>query len=101
KRADGKYDVTIDVETKKFKADEMGNEKEVSVDDYIDIGAFAAPPSGKKYGKTLYRERKKITQAQNRFAFTTAELPQKAGIDPFSLLVDRVPADNVKKIEVQ
>jgi aminopeptidase N len=101
KRPDGKYAVTIDVETKKFKADETGNETEVPLDDYIDIGAFSAPPAGKKYGRTLYRERMKVTKMQNQYTFTTSELPQKAGIDPFSLLVDRVPADNLKKVDVQ
>ena len=57
KRADGKYDVTIHVDAKKFKADEKGEEREVPVNDWIDIGAFAKPPKGKKYGKTLYRDR--------------------------------------------
>lgn len=101
KHPDGKFDVTIDVETKKFRADETGNEKEVPVDDYIDIGAFGAPPAGKKYGRTLYRQRMKVSKAQNQYRFTTSELPQKAGIDPFSLLVDRVPADNLKKVELR
>jgi aminopeptidase N len=40
KRPDGKYDVTIDVETHKYKADAKGNETEVAMDDWIDIGAF-------------------------------------------------------------
>jgi hypothetical protein len=26
--------------------------------------------------------------------------PEKAGIDPFSLLVDRIPDDNLKKVTV-
>src|SRR5262249_15899148 len=33
KRNDGKYDVTINVEARKFKADAKGNETEVPVDD--------------------------------------------------------------------
>src|SRR5262249_45836825 len=57
RRADGKYDVTIDVEAHKFKADSKGNETEVPLNDWIDVGAFAKPEKGKKYGKTLYRER--------------------------------------------
>src|SRR5262249_37172482 len=57
KRTDGKYDVTVEVEAQKFKADPKGNESEVPVDDWIDIGAFAKPAKDKKYGDTLYRER--------------------------------------------
>jgi ABC-2 type transport system permease protein len=101
KRMDGKYDVTIDVEARKFKADAKGNETEVPVDDWIDIGAFAEPASGKKYGDTLYRQRMHITQRDSTFTFTTARLPEKAGIDPFALLIDRIPDDNMKNVALE
>jgi ABC-2 type transport system permease protein len=101
KRADGKYDVTINVEARKFKADATGKETEVPVDDWIDIGAFAKPASGKKYGDTLYRQRMHITQRNSTLTFTTAQLPEKAGIDPFALLIDRIPDDNVKNVTLE
>ena len=97
-RADGKYDVSIKVEAHKYKADPKGNETEVPVNDYIDIGAFAKPAKGKKYGDTLYRERMHVTQKDSTFTFVTASLPEKAGIDPFALLIDRVPDDNTKTV---
>jgi ABC-2 type transport system permease protein len=100
KRSDGKYDVAIKVETRKYKADAKGNETEVPVNDYIDIGAFAKPASGKKYGDTLYRERVHITQKESNFKFVTASLPEKAGVDPFALLIDRLPEDNTKTVTV-
>jgi len=98
KRADGKYDVTVKVEAHKYKADAKGNETEVPVNDYIDIGAFARPAKNKKYGDTLYRERVHITQKDSQFTFVTGSLPEKAGIDPFALLIDRVPDDNTKNV---
>jgi ABC-2 type transport system permease protein len=101
KRADGKYDVTIHVEARKFKADAIGKETEVPVDDWIDIGAFAKPASGRKYGDTLYRQRTHMTQRDSRFTFTTAQLPEKAGIDPFALLIDRIPDDNLKNVTLE
>ena len=97
-RPDKKYDVTIQVETHKFKADAKGNETEVPVDDWIDIGAFAKPEKGKKYGKTLYRERVHMTGTRSERTFTVDELPEKAGVDPFLLLIDRIPDDNTKKV---
>jgi ABC-type transport system involved in multi-copper enzyme maturation permease subunit len=100
KRSDGKYDVTVQVEAQKFKADPKGNETEVPIDDWIDIGAFAKSEKGKKYGKTLYRKREHITQQKSSFTFVTDELPEQAGIDPFLLLIDRIPDDNTKKVEV-
>jgi hypothetical protein len=98
KRADGKYDVTIKVEAHKYKADAKGNETEVPVNDYMDIGAFAKPGKNKKYGDTLYRERVHITQKESSFTFVADSLPDKAGIDPFALLIDRIPDDNTKSV---
>jgi len=40
---DGKYQVTVETEARKFKADEKGNETEVPVDDWIEVGALALP----------------------------------------------------------
>jgi len=97
-RPDGKYDVTLNIETHKFKADAKGNETEVPVDDWIDIGAFAKPEKDRKYGRTLYRDRVHITQTRSSYTFTTGELPDQAGVDPFLLLVDRIPDDNTKKV---
>jgi ABC-2 type transport system permease protein len=98
RRADGKYDVTIKVEAHKYKADAKGNETEVPVNDYIDIGAFARPGKNKQYGDTLYRERIHITQKESNLTFVTNSVPDKAGIDPFALLIDRVPNDNTKSV---
>jgi ABC-2 type transport system permease protein len=98
KRPDGKYDVTINVETHKYKADAKGNETEVPMDDWIDIGAFAKPEKGRKYGKTLYRDRVHIANGKSTYTFATAELPDEAGVDPFLLLIDRIPDDNTKKV---
>jgi ABC-2 type transport system permease protein len=100
KRADGKYDVTIAVSAKKFKADEKGEEHEVAVNDWIEIGAFAKPPKGKKYGKTLYRDRVLMKSGAATYTFTVDEAPDKAGIDPFLLLIDRVPDDNTKTVQI-
>ena len=100
KRADGKYEVTIDVASQKFKADDKGAETEAKLDDWIEIGAFAKPEKGKKYGKTLHRERIHMTEPRHTYHFVVDELPEKAGIDPFLLLVDRVPDDNTKKVTV-
>jgi len=100
-RSDGKFDVTIEVETKKLRADATGVEDEVPVNDFIEIGAFAKPEKGKKYGKTLYRERVHMASGRSTYTFAVAEAPDKAGIDPFALLIDRIPDDNMKAVAVR
>jgi hypothetical protein len=98
RRPDGQYDVTINIETHKLKADGHGSEAEVAVNDWIDIGAFAKPEKGRMYGHTLYRERVHIAQTRSTYTFITSELPDKAGVDPFLLLVDRNPDNNTKNV---
>jgi len=100
KLPDGKYEVTIDVETKKFKADEKGAETEVPADDFIEIGAFAKPGKDERYGKALYRERVRMRSGKGQYKFTVDQEPEKAGIDPFQLLIDRLPKDNLKKVSI-
>ncbi|MEP7266739.1 MAG: M1 family aminopeptidase, partial [Saprospiraceae bacterium] len=96
---DGKYEVTIDISVRKMKADENGKNTEVALNDFIEIGAFAKPDKNKKYGKLLYREKVKVNQANNKFTFMVSEKPEKAGVDPFSLLVDLGPEDNMKEFK--
>jgi ABC-2 type transport system permease protein len=98
KRRDGKFDIKLDIETHKYEADDKGNETEVPLDDWIEIGAFAKPEKGKKYGKTLYRQRLHLTSTKSTQTFTVDELPDQAGVDPFLLLIDRVSDDNTKKL---
>lgn len=96
-RGDGKYDVTLKLACQKFKADETGLESEVPLDDAIEIGAFAKPEKGKKLGATLHRERVRITEASPTFTFVVDQIPDMAGVDPFCLLIDRLPEDNTKR----
>ena len=95
----GKYKITIDVSSKKYKSDELGKEEEVPVNDYIEIGAFAKPEGEDDYGKTLHREMVKINNTENTYSFIVDEKPQQAGIDPFLLLIDKEPKDNLKVVK--
>jgi hypothetical protein len=47
----------------------------------------------------LYRQKVKITQKKNQFNFIVNELPEEAGIDHTFQLIDRMPNDNVKRVE--
>jgi hypothetical protein len=41
----------------------------------------------------------KINKKENTFVFRTKEKPYQVGIDPYNYLIDRIPDDNVKKLE--
>jgi ABC-2 type transport system permease protein len=98
KLSDGKYEVKIKTESQKFKADELGKETEVPINDYIEIGALAKAETDKQ-PKILYRQRVKINQKKNEFTFIVNELPEEAGIDHMFQLIDRMPNDNVKRVD--
>ncbi|MBV9495652.1 MAG: ABC transporter permease [Acidobacteria bacterium] len=96
KLPDGRYKVTFTVESKKLVADGLGAEKEVPVDEWIDIGALA----GKNDVDVLALEKRHLTQPKATFELIVKSKPTKAGIDPLNKLIDRNPEDNVKTVDV-
>ena len=89
KLPDGRYELTLEVSAKKMQAGEQGDEKEVPVDDYIDIGALDAD------GNAMAIQREKMKSGSAQFKLVVDKLPAKAGIDPLNMLIDRHPDDNV------
>ncbi len=98
---DGKFEVTLTFQTKKLASNSDGNETEIEMSDYVEVGAFAKPVSGSEYGETLYRERLQLGAGEQTHTFIVDQLPYEAGIDPFALLVDRVLSDNVRRVKAQ
>ena len=98
RKIDGdKFEVTLKLKCEKFKAIEDGEQVKIDVDDWIEIGAFAKPEAGREFGKTLHRQRVKISEEDTEFKFVVSEMPDLVGVDPFLLLIDRSPDDNMKK----
>jgi len=94
KLEEGVYEVNLTVESKKIKADSLGNETEVPINDWIDIGMFADDDES----DLLFQRRVKIDQEKMDFTFVVDTIPAKAGIDPRHLLIDRVFKDNIKSV---
>jgi ABC-2 type transport system permease protein len=90
---DGKYQVRMVVEAKKYRADGKGQEHLVPLHDLVDIGVLDADDD------FLYLQKHKIEQERQEFTVTVDKLPSQAGIDPLIKLIDRNPDDNVVKVE--
>jgi len=101
KKAGDGYEVTLKTTSEKFRADSLGKENETVLADYVDIGVFGEPVSKKNLGKPLILQRMKLTNKENVFTFKMMEKPFQAGIDPYNYLIDRIPDDNLKKLEEQ
>ena len=88
---DHKYKVTLTVDARKMRANGEGAETETPIDDLIEVGIF----KGKKGSeKPLHTEKVWITQSHATFTYVVDEKPTRAGIDPYSKLIDRNPEDN-------
>ncbi len=94
KLKNGKYSVTMDIESNKIKVDSLGNETNVNINDWVDIGFFLDENETKLY----HQKRIKIHKRLNKFTFELDTLPVKAAIDPRHLLIDKNYDDNIRVI---
>ena len=98
-REDGKYEVQLSVDSRKYRADSLGVEREVPVHDWIDIGVFAKAEKGSKVPlRELYLQKHKLQSKENKITIVVDEEPSRAGIDPYNKLIDRRPGDNLKNV---
>ena len=81
--ANGKFQVNLKTQMRKLRADGKGNETEIAMLDYMDIGIFG------ESGRILYLAKHKITRNNNEFVLVVAEKPVEAGVDPFVKLIDK------------
>ena len=87
----------IQIEASKIKADSLGNEIEVNLNEWIDIGVF----SDIDEKELIYQKRVKVDDSLMNFTMVVDTIPLKAGIDPRHLLIDRVFDDNIKAITLE
>jgi len=88
KTADGKYLVQLTVESQKFRADSLGTETEIPINDWIEIGITDSED------EIIYKQKYKITQHDNTFEIVVDKEPARAGIDMFYKLIDRQIENN-------
>ena len=95
KQENGKYLVSLEIESHKIKADSIGNETSMQLNDWIDIGAFADNDEE----ELIFEKRVKFNNEKMNFTFELDTIPARAGVDPRHLLIDRVYKDNIKAVK--
>jgi ABC-2 type transport system permease protein len=103
KRADGTYEVTLQVEARKFHADGKGVETEAPLDEPFDIGVFTAEPGSPGFtaDAVLAMERRPIRTGAQTVTVVVDRLPTHAGVDPYNKRIDRNSDDNLTTIEIK
>ena len=82
----GAWQVTLDIRARKIVVDEAGVETAVPIDDWVDIGVFAASNNENELSKPLYVQKHRITSAAQTITITVPRKPERAGADPYDLL---------------
>jgi aminopeptidase N len=103
KRADGRYDVSFDVESHKFYADGFGKETEAPMDEPVELGAFTDSPAEKdfKAADRLWLEQRRVRSGVMHVTAVVDKAPKWVGIDPYNKRIDRNSDDNLAQVEVR
>tara|TARA_R110000868_G_scaffold235273_6_gene489090 strand:+ start:38991 stop:42647 length:3657 start_codon:yes stop_codon:yes gene_type:complete len=118
---DGKFEVTLKVQTSKYANSEQGRRiykdangdslsleveglskpiQSLPLQDWIDVGVFGVDEDGKE--TVLYLQKHKFEAIENTITIIVDEEPKSAGIDPYNKLIDTVSGDNrrpLKKVD--
>ncbi len=100
---DGAWEVTLDVRARKVVADSTGEEREVPMDEWIEIGVFGRPEQGRpELRAPLYVEKHRVRSGEQAITVTVPGEPWLAGIDPYHVLdwVEGGDDDNIDGVEV-
>jgi ABC-2 type transport system permease protein len=88
------FEVTFTVSCTKLRADAIGNETSIPVNDLIPVGVYGDA------GKELYYAFVPFTESRKSISITVEGKPIKAGIDPRCILIDRNRGDNCADVEM-
>ncbi len=95
--AAGTWQVTFEVEAKKVVADSAGVERETPMNEWVEIGIFAAAEPDEVLGKPLYVQKHRIRSGRQTITVDVPYRPARGGIDPYNLL-DWEEGDNIEAI---
>lgn len=91
---DGRFEVTMQVNVHKSRADE----RELPVNESIEIGLFAADPDVASANDILHLAAHPLHNGTNTITVIVAKKPSYAAIDPYITRIDRNRFDNVKPV---
>ncbi|MBA2243758.1 MAG: hypothetical protein H0W11_02310 [Gemmatimonadetes bacterium] len=73
------------------------------VNEWVEIGVFAAAEPGEILGRPLYLQKHRIRSGGQTITVTVPRKPARAGIDPYNLLdwEEGADDDNIERVEVE
>jgi len=100
---DGRYEVVLDVEARKFAAEGDGSQSEEPIDYLVDLGVFTRNLDGAIEGSNhvLHLEKHRVNETEMQFTLIVDQRPQWVGIDPYNKLIDRNSDDNLFRVRIE
>ena len=97
RRSDGRWDVTLTVDARKYHADERGAETETRIAENIEVGLFTAMPGHGAFDRSnvVLIERRLLRSGRQQIRLIADRRPTHAGVDPYNFYIDRNSDDNV------
>lgn len=97
KTNDGKFKITATISCVKTRNDSLGKSKEVTPNEWMDIGVFTKNEKhAEVLGDIIYLKKLKVTKNEQKIELIVDKEPYMFGIDPFNKLIDKNPGDNSK-----
>jgi aminopeptidase N len=89
----GGWRVTLHIDASKARADSVGRQTPMPMDDLVEVGVFAGGARG--LGETLYLKQHRVRSGKQTIVVTVPRRPAHAGIDPYRRFIERERDDNV------
>ncbi|MBE7171671.1 MAG: hypothetical protein INR73_13855 [Williamsia sp.] len=96
----GNWEVTLELEARKLVVDSAGTEKEVPMNDWVELGLFAPAGAGRE-DKQFYPGKHRIRSGKQRITVMVPRKPDRAAIDPDHLLVWVETDHNSKNVKAE
>ncbi|GAB3163360.1 ABC transporter permease/M1 family aminopeptidase [Telluribacter humicola] len=88
----GSWLVTMQVQAQKVIVDSTGQEKEVPMNDWLEVGIYE---EGKELNKPLYLKMHRIHSGKQTITVRVPRKPDRGGVDPNHLMIDLRRDDNM------
>ena len=92
----GNWQVTMKVQAQKVVVDSMGTEKDVPMNNWLEIGIYE---EGKELNEPLYLQKHRIRSGEQTLKVTVPQKPAAGGIDPNHLMIDLRLEDNIMQLD--
>ena len=93
------WGVTLYVNASKVRADSVGKQTPIPMDDLVEVGVFTEGTGNPgDLGETLYLQQHRIHSGKQTMSVVVLRRPAHAGIDPYRKFIERERDDNVAAV---